>query len=163
MKRTNLFLGFLVSVLIMSVVFFSGCIQQQAGYEVHGQKDGQIKENEFKSTEINLRSNGLEVVLGPSKGKKISGVIKLTLMNMPPNTTKILISLSPQGLVGNATNSTNVILQWIEEPSVGKEILLNTTKLENGIYNIAVSSAYEGAPKDSPWSAIAQEQIIVEN
>ncbi|HEC75652.1 MAG TPA: hypothetical protein ENI33_00125 [Thermoplasmatales archaeon] len=141
--------GFLVLALIIGNVFISGCLQEE-------------QEKQSK-TEINLENNGLKVKISPTNDSKVSGVITVTLEGIPSEATKILVSMSPQGFQGDLYNDSNVIIQWIDNPSAGQEILLDTTKVENGVYNIGAAATYEGAPESSPWIALVQTQVNVQN
>ncbi|RLG20890.1 hypothetical protein DRN74_04075 [Candidatus Micrarchaeota archaeon] len=141
---------------IVGIVFISGCVQQ-------GGETTQNQEMQQTKTEINLEDNGLKVKISPTEGKKISGIVTVTLESIPSEATKILVSLAPQGFNGDPYSNPNVIIQWVDNPSNGQEILLDTTKVENGVYGIGVSATYEGAPESSPWMALVQTQVIVEN
>lgn len=149
------FFSLWILVLVLGVVFLSGCVQQAA--QENQQTQAQPK------TEINLENNGLKVKISPTENKKISGVITVTLQNIPSNATKILVSMAPQGFKGDLYSSPNVIIQWIENPSAGQEILLDTTKVQNGVYGIGIAATYEGAPEQSPWVALVQTQVNVQN
>ena len=150
----------ILALAIIGVIFISGCIQQS---EQGGQQIPQNQEIQQPKTEINLENNGLKVKISPTEDKKVSGVITVTLEDIPGKTTKILVSLVPQGFKGDLYNDPNVIIQWIDQPSIGQEILLDTTKVENGVYGIGVSATYDGAPESSPWIALVQTQVNVQN
>jgi len=155
------YIGFgILALAILGVIFISGCIQQS---EQGGQQIPQNQEIQQPKTEINLENNGLKVKISPTEDKKVSGVITVTLENIPSKTTKILVSLAPQGFKGDLYNDPNVIIQWIDQPSIGQEILLDTTKVENGVYGMGVSATYDGAPESSPWIALVQTQVNVQN
>jgi len=159
MKAKHVSFGIL-TLLIIGIVFISGCTQQneQGPYQAT-----QKQELQQPKTEINLENNGLKVKISPTEDKKVSGVVTVTLQNIPSETTKILVSMTPQGFKGDLYNDPNVIIQWVDNPSIGQEILLDTTKLENGVYGIGVSATYEGAPESSPWIALVQTQVNVQN
>ncbi|RLI80510.1 hypothetical protein DRP05_00640 [Archaeoglobales archaeon] len=151
------FVGFLILVLVVGVVLMSGCTQQSK------QEQTSQAETEQPKKEINLENNGLKVKISLTENKKVSGVISVTLEAIPSKTTKILVSMAPQGFKGDLYNDPNVIIQWINDPSVGQEILLDTTKIQNGVYGIGVAATYEGAPESSPWIALVQTQVNVQN
>ncbi|RLJ03578.1 MAG: hypothetical protein DRP11_00320 [Candidatus Aenigmatarchaeota archaeon] len=159
MKPEYVGIGILV-LAVIGIVFISGCVQQ-SGQE--SQQATQNQEIQQPKTEINLENNGLKVKISPTEDKKVSGVITVTLQSIPSETTKILVSMAPQGFKGDLYSDPNVIIQWVESPSVGQEILLDTTKVENGVYGIGVSATYEGAPESSPWIALVQTQVNVQN
>ena len=148
------------AVLLLLLVFVSGCVQESEQGE---QQAVQTQEAQQPKTEINLENNGLKVRISPTEDSKVSGTITVTLQSIPSKTTEILVSMAPQGFKGDLYNDPNVIIQWIENPSVGQEILLDTTKVENGVYGIGVAATYEGAPEASPWIALVQAQVNVEN
>ena len=150
----------ILALAIIGIIFISGCVQQS---EQRGQQIPQNQEIQQPKTEINLENNGLKVKISPTEDKKVSGVITVTLENIPSKTTKILVSLAPQGFKGDLYNDPNVIIQWIDQPSIGQEILLDTTKIENGVYGIGVAATYDGAPESSPWIALVRTQVNVQN
>jgi len=150
----------ILTLAIIGTIFISGCVQQS---EQGKQQVIQNQEIQRPKTEINLENNGLKVKISPTEDKKVSGVITVTLQKIPSKTTKILVSMAPQGFKGGLYNDPNVIIQWIDNPSIGQEILLDTTKLENGVYGIGVSATYEGAPESSPWISLVQTQVNVQN
>ena len=140
----------LIAIVILGTAFMNGCFEK--GQEEHVAK-----------TEINLSNNGLEVKIFPTNETKVNGVITVELEKIPSKATKILVSMVPQGFSGDLYNNSNVIIQWINNPYEGQQILLDTTKVENGVYGIGVSATYEGAPESSPWIALVQTQVNVEN
>lgn len=150
----------ILALAIIGAIFISGCVQQS---EQEGQQIPQNQEIRQPKTEINLENNGLKVKISPTEDKKVSGIITVTLEDIPGKTTKILVSLAPQGFKGDLYNDPNVIIQWIDQPSIGQEILLDTTKVENGVYGIGVSATYDGAPESSPWIALVRTQVNVQN
>ena len=152
--------GFGILMLTIGMIFISGCVQQSGQETYQGTQNQEIQQ---PKTEINLENNGLEVKISPTEDKKVEGVVTVTLKNIPSKATKILVSMVPQGFKGDLYQDPNVIIQWIDNPSAGQEILLDTTKLENGIYGIGVSATYEGAPESSPWIALVQTQVNVQN
>jgi len=161
MKPGRVSVGTLALIIILiGIVFISGCVQE-AGQEIN--QETQNPQLQQPKTEINLENNGLKVRISPTEDKKISGIITVTLQNIPSKTTRILISMTPQGFKGDLYNDPNVIIQWVEDPSSGQEILLDTTKVENGIYGIGVLATYDGAPESNPWIAIVQTQVNVQN
>ena len=158
MKSWRVDVGIL-ALVVVAVVLTSGCAQQSIEKIQPMQSQGE----EQTKTEINLENKGLKVRISPTEDKKVSGVVTVTLQSIPSETTKILVSMVPQGFKGDLYNSPNVILQWVDDPFVGQEILLDTTKLENGVYGVGISATYEGAPEESPWIALVQTQVIVQN
>ena len=159
MKPGHVGIGILV-LAIIGIILISGCVQQDGQGTYQERQDQEIQQ---PKREITLENNGLKVKISPTEDKKVSGVITVTLQNIPTKTTKILVSLAPQGFKGDLYSDPNVIIQWVEEPSIGQEILLDTTKVENGVYGIGVSATYEGAPESSPWIALVQTQVNVQN
>jgi len=140
----------LIVIVILGIAFMNGCFEKE-------------QEEHVAKTEINLSNNGLEVKIFPTNETKVNGVITVELEKIPSKATKILVSMVPQGFSGDLYNNSNVIIQWINNPYEGQQILLDTTKVENGVYGIGVSATYEGAPESSPWIALVQTQVNVEN
>jgi hypothetical protein len=54
-------------------------------------------------------------------------------------------------------------VEWVNQPHDGKETLIDTTKVQNGVYSLGVSATYEGALDSNPWLAVVQTQLTVEN
>jgi len=155
------YLGFGILALVIILVIFISLGIKQSGQET--QQVTQNQEMQQPKTEINLENNGLKVKISPTDNKNVNGVVIVTLRSIPSKATKILVSMAPQGFKGDLYNDPNVIIQWINNPSIGQEILLDTTKVENGVYGIGVSATYEGAPESSPWIALVQTQVNVQN
>ena len=160
MKLKYPVLGILL-LLVVPVALISGCTQQ-----MNPQGTQQLQTTQEKQTEISLENNGLKIRIVPTEGKKIGGVVIIRLEGLPSKADKLLVSMVPQGFHGSGEelyNNSNVIIEWKDKPFVGQEILIDTEKVQNGVYNIGVSTSYEGAPESSPWSAVVQTQVIVEN
>ncbi len=155
------YLGFGILALVIILVIFISLGTHESGQET--QQVTQNQEMQHPKKEINLENNGLKVKISPTDNKNVNGVVIVTLRSIPSKATKILVSMAPQGFKGDLYNDPNVIIQWINNPSIGQEILLDTTKVENGVYGIGVSATYEGAPESSPWIALVQTQVNVQN
>ena len=117
-------------------------------------------------TQIELENKGLEVVVSPTEGKKISGVVTIGIKKVPLGSAKLVVMLSPQGIgeISDPFNTPNVIMQYAETTEA--EVLIDTKKVENGVYDLAVmgSRRAELTQNDtSPWVAVVQTQVIVEN
>jgi len=157
--------------LLSLTLLISGCGQsamQENGMQEKSAEGSAGQESEAQAPpepakEIELENNGLKVKIYPTEGKKIKGIITVKFESIPDGTTKSLVSVAPQGFHGDLYSNPNVIVEWIDEPTAGKEVLLDTSKLEGGVYGIGVTTTYEGAPEDNPWSAVVQTQVIVES
>ena len=150
----------IISILAL-IILFTGCMQRE-----------DIKSFEEKpapeiiKTQIELENKGLEVVVSPTEGKKVSGVVTIGIKKVPQGSAKLVVMLSPQGIgeISDPFNTPNVIMQYAETTEA--EILIDTKNVENGVYDLAVmgSRRAELTQNDtSPWVATVQTQVIVEN
>jgi putative hemolysin len=117
-----------------------------------------------KATEISLENNGLKVLISPVDGKKLKGIVAVKIESVPSGSSELLVMLSQQGItINDPFNTPNVITQLAEPTAT--EILLDTSKVENGVYNIAVTAKKPEDIKDEkmPWLAVVQTQVAVEN
>ena len=168
MKLNRIAAGALI-IAIIGLIIIGGCSQEQSPAETTPAPTQQPSATntptptEQPQTEIELENDGLKSKISPTEGKKVSGVITVSVNNFPSETAKLLVMISPQGLQGDLDNNPNVMMEWIGQPTAGQEILLDTTKVENGVYNLGVCAAPEEAPENYPWIAVVQTQLIVEN
>lgn len=121
---------------------------------------------EVIKTQIELENKGLEVIVSPTEGKKVKDIISVEIKKVPLGSAKLVVMLSPQGIgeISDPFNTPNVIMQYAETTET--EILIDTKSVENGIYSLAVmgSRKAELAQNDtSPWVAVVQTQVVVEN
>ena len=147
--------------ILALIILFMGCMQRE-----------DIKPFEEKpapeiiKTQIELENKGLEIVVSPTEGKKVSGVVTIGIKKVPQGSAKLVVMLSPQGIgeISDPFNTPNVIMQYAEATEA--EVLIDTKKVENGVYDLAVmgSRRAELTQNDtSPWVAVVQTQVIVEN
>ncbi len=121
---------------------------------------------EIIKTQIELENNGLAVIVSPTEGKKVKDVINVEIKKVPLGSAKLVVMLAPQGIgeILDPFNTPNVIMQYAEITET--DVLIDTKGVENGIYGLAVMGAKkkELAQNDtSPWVAVVQTQVIVEN
>ena len=150
-----------ITLLLILAILIIGCTQRE-----------EIKPFEEKpapeviKTQIELENKGLEVIVSPTEGKKVKGVITVEIKKFPLGSAKLVVMLSPQGIgeISDPFNTPNVIMQYAEAAVTA--ILIDTKSVENGVYNLAVmgSRKAELAQNDtSPWVAVVQTQVVVEN
>lgn len=130
---------------LVAVVLASGCIQAPPEY-----------------TEINLEDQGLSVRIAPTIENKVSGLISLYLKNVPEDTVGLVMIMSPKEMdpQTNLTEEPNVIMEFML-PDVD-ELIIDTTDVENGLYDLGVVAGAEGAEMDT-WIASVSTELIVEN
>ncbi len=121
---------------------------------------------EVIKTQIELENKGLEAIVSPTEGKKVKDIISVEIKKVPLGSAKLVVMLSPQGIgeISDPFNTPNVIMQYAETTET--EILIDTKSVENGIYSLAVmgSRKPELTQNDSsPWVAVVQTQVVVEN
>jgi len=163
MMKNKYLIGIFI-LMVTGIIFISGCVQGEQEQEQEQEQISQIEQvTQQPKSDISLENNGLKVKISPTKDKEVSGVVSITLEGIPSEATSILVSLAPQGFKGDLYSDPNVIIQWVSDPSVGQEILLDTTKVQNGIYGIGVSATYDEATESSPWIALVQTQVNVQN
>jgi len=155
--------------LVLAVILVSGCAQKGGSVPLEtggsagtsGNGAGGVPE-----TQIELKNGGLDVIVSPAEGKKLKGVITVKINSIPENTGQIMVMLTPQNMpqTDNPFAEPNVIIQ-VAEPS-DNEVLIDTTGVENGVYNLGITAEKPEALKgegESPWLAVVQTQVIVGN
>ena len=132
-------------MLIILVIVLSSCSQK-------------------KESELNLVSKGLDVTVAPVQDGRTAGMITVTINSIPSDADRVIVMLRPENEeTGDPLTNPNILLESIALPLSGQEVLLDTTTLANGPYTIVVTATCEEAPQDSPWIAVVQNPLIVEN
>jgi hypothetical protein len=119
-------------------------------------------EQQACKTEMNLKgNNNLDVTLSPTLDEIIKGTLKISINAIPSEGNKIWVLLTPQGSSGGDPFSTpNTILQTADS-EVGKSVYIDTTKVENGVYNLGIMTTSN--PGGAPWTDVVQTQLVIEN
>lgn len=181
-------LFFIISLL--SLIFIGGCVQQEkpecpqclepsswskcsdqaiktrTNYKCSAETDYSCQSYEetanCKTEQILKGNKGLDVVVSPTLDETVKKIIKVSVNSIPSEGAKIWVMLSPQGIsqVEDPFNEPNVVLQ-IVDAKAGQSVFLDTTKVENGVYNIGIMTTVN--PSGGPWTDIVQTQLIVEN
>lgn len=100
-------------------------------------------------------TKSLEAVISPSVDENVKGIIKVEAVSVPPNTELVNFLLMSEGTV--------IVREVDTSATDGWKAMFDTTKLENGLYDMFVGPSYNGAPEESPWLDFAQTQIVVNN
>jgi len=146
-----------VLLLALGVVLTAGCMES-------GSPSTQVAEQQAEQqTEIHLQNEGLEVRIHPTQGKTVSGIITVEFLSVPENAGKLMVMLSPQGMThtDNPFSEPNVVAQFVE-PDVG-QVFVNTSAVDNGVYNLAITAAPKEQREGYPWIAVVQTQVLVSN
>lgn len=118
-------------------------------------------EQQACKTELSMAgTNGLAVVVSPTMDEIVKGTLKITINSIPSEGNKIWVLLGPQGLQGDPFQDPNTRLQTVDSEA-GKTVYIDTTKIENGVYNLGVMTTSN--PGGAPWTDVAQVQLVVEN
>jgi hypothetical protein len=116
-------------------------------------------------TELVLESAGLKAIVAPTNYKNVMGIIHVKIDKIPIDAERITVMLYPQAMQPDSDPYTekNVIYELVDAKT--DEIFLDTEKVENGVYNIAVSAAKESPQPGSEknWIDSVRTQVIVEN
>lgn len=150
-----------IILLLVLTALFLGCTQRE---QINPFEEKPMPE--VIKTQIELENKGLEVIVFPTEGKKVKDIISIEIKKVPLGSAKLVVMLSPQGIgeISDPFNTPNVIMQYAETTET--EILIDTKSVENGIYSLAVmgSRKAELTQNDtSPWVAVVQTQVVVEN
>jgi hypothetical protein len=178
----------MILILVVAVFFISGCGQScpqcpqpnvwsecndnavktranyKCGEDTNFQCQSYTEESQCK-TQISLTgSKGLNTIVSPTVDESVKGIIKLDITSIPSGVSKIWVMMGPQGRQPQPGEDPfkmpNTIMQ-IEDAVSGKVIFLDTTKVENGVYNLGVMATSN--PNGAPWTDIVQTQLIVKN
>ena len=121
-----------------------------------------VEEKSCKN-EIILKGSSLEGVVSPTSDEVVNGIIKTEVTKVPADTTGVVFVLAPQGTIRPGMEEENAIIIIDAQEEDGWKALMDTTKVDNGLYDIFIAAMYEDAPEDNPWRSYAFAQVIVEN
>jgi len=109
-------------------------------------------------------SAGLGVTISPVLEDTVKGIIKVNVDSLPSDAAKVMVMMGPQGMDPNKDpfNQPNVIVQFAD-PVIGSKVMIDTKKLENGIYNMGITSSKKDPAGGFPWSDVISLQLVVEN
>ncbi|MFH1249332.1 MAG: hypothetical protein V1660_04235 [archaeon] len=158
----------IISLILLSVGTFVsfGVINSYKIQDQEGNGSDYIKKVIEPKREINLEDNDLIVKILPTEDRKINGTTTVMILSFPPDSGRIMVMLSPQSPQesSNPFEESNTLIELVE-PSI-TPVFLDTLKVKNGMYTLAVNSAKKSNinPKDtSPWIATVQTEVIVQN
>ncbi len=115
-------------------------------------------------TELRLKGGGMEAVVSPTADETISGIIKVEVTSVPEGTGMVFFSLSTQSaLEAGLKDPKNLVIVRDTVADDGWRGLIDTAKVENGVYALFVAASYEGAPDSNPWIGYTSTQVIVKN
>ena len=168
MKTKNFWTLSLV-LIVVGVTLTSGCIMRlpfMASWTTPQPQPQKPPLQQPPATEINIESNGLSVKISPTEGNNVTGVLTLRLVSLPSRTDRVLVVLIQQGYTGPTENSPLTrqgLVEWPPQPAAGQEVLLDTSKVENGVYNLNVAAGSAEASSSTPWLAVVSMQVLVDN
>lgn len=110
-------------------------------------------------TEIKLEGN-LDATIKPSIEEKVKGVIKIEIKGVPDDTTIVAYyleggDLPPIGLERGPLIASNQGGVWTS--------MIDTSQYKNGLYTIGVISNNQELKKDTPPTAYARGQVVINN
>lgn len=114
-------------------------------------------ESDEPKTEVRANGFNAEVLVEPSVGNVISGVVTVRVTKAPEGTKIALFAMSKQGA---DVKTTGPNLGVDSDGSDGWSRIVDTTRFENGIYDI---SGIAGVDGNSDPLGVATAQVIVEN
>lgn len=185
----------LLAILLVSVVFVSGCtgpsepkcpecsspgiwsactedaVKARTNYKCGAETNYTCEsytEEKACATEMKIGGTaGLEAAINPTLDENVKGIIKVEAFNVPQNSEFVVFILSPQGVELGQNMAEEDLAKIIQEYDTsgadGWKALFDTTKVENGLYNILIGPTYENAPSENPWTAVALAQVVVKN
>jgi len=166
--KNFLSLTVLLALIVIGVTLTSGCIMLpfMASWTKTQPQSHQNLTPHPPATEINTENNGLSVKISPTEDNTVAGIVTVRLVSLPSQTDSILVVLIQQGYSG-PTESSPLTRQGLVErllkPAAGQEVLLDTSKVETGVYNLNVAAGLAEAPSDNPWLAVVSVQVVVNN
>ncbi len=96
--------------------------------------------------------------VSPTNGKKVKGIIEVSLTELPEKTDSVRFGLIPSG-----TNPAGPELVADTDGSDGWSVFLDTNTEVNGLYDIIVlAQSSERSPEQGPLDYV-KAQVIVEN
>lgn len=149
----------LVALVLVSVVAVSGCTQ--------GPSESTSNQNQASSepkTQMELSNNGFSATLFPTVDSNVKGVVTLRINSVPSNAVEVWLMVFQQGQLNaeDPFKSNNTVIQTTQAVA-GKDMLVDTTRLENGVYNFNVMTKPADATDSNPWSSVVMSQIQVDN
>ena len=145
----------LLAILLSTIILLSGCSQKTSTTVTT--KTESTAATAAPKTEITAKSLGTEMVISPSVGKTIKGIVTITLTKVPSATGIAAFGIEKQG----STEGGGPNLGMDQDGSDGWSYILDTTDYENGIYTI-YSMVGESLKAEAPLG-IVTAQVVIEN
>ena len=118
-------------------------------------------------TEIKLKDKDLEAIISPTLDETVKGIIKVEVVKAPEETNLMLVFLIPQGVdlsSGMTAEESEQSIQAVDSSgSDGWKTFLDTTKVDNGLYQVFIATQPADATEENPWAGMAGTQVIVNN
>jgi hypothetical protein len=119
-------------------------------------------------TEIQLEGRkGMQATISPTLDETVKGIIKVEASSVPEGTEMLIVILNPISvqLGPNMAEEdlAKIVRQRDQNSADGWGLFIDTTAVDNSVYNLLIASTYEGAPAENPWLDYTQTQVIVKN
>ncbi len=128
-------------IVLVLLVFVLGCAQKT-----------EIRERGF---------GGAEILITPSEGKVLEGIVTVTLLNVPPETKVVGFSLESMETEGIGETGPN--LGFDREGKDGWSTKVDTTEYTNSKYKLFALAFSEEPSEDPEPTAGSQVEIIINN
>ncbi|MBW2990091.1 hypothetical protein KY348_00120 [Candidatus Woesearchaeota archaeon] len=126
-----------------------------------------FSETQACKTEILMSGKNIEARLSPSIESNVKGIIQVEALKVPKATEFVVFLFYPQDVQLSSNMDEEDAKRVLREIDVneadGWSVFIDTTKFNNGIYNIFIGPSKEDASEESPWLAYTQTQIVVNN
>ena len=110
---------------------------------------------------------GLKATVSPTMGNTVSGIIEIEANTVPDGTELVQFFFYPQDIqLGSDMSSEDMQRVMTHHDTSGEDgwaVLIDTSVVENGVYNVLVGASDGKATEQNPWTSYALKQVIVEN
>ena len=153
----------LLGISLLTMIILAGCgpkPQPSAQEEFQGES---VPPAEPDPPKIEIRAKGFgdtELVISPSVDKTISGIVVLTMSQVPPGTKLVAFALEGNGIPSIKETGPN--LGTDTDGSDGWIWLFDTTSYDNGLYDVS-GIVFSDLSTGVPPLGAAKLQVIIKN
>ena len=148
-------------ILLILIIVIAGFILISRNQE-KGVSENGIQEDAKTETDTEITSRGfggIKIVVSPSEGKTVKGVVTIDLTKVPDTTGIAAFGIYEQG---NEDMSVGPNLGMDTDGSDGWGYILDTTNYDNGVYSVmsVVGESFEEGKEPTGGATV---QVVIEN